>query len=208
MRVKIGLVVAVTFVVAACGGGDVSQQVYDQKVAELALAQQNLLDARQELRRAVAQGEALDDLADRYEAAVLEALGLVGMSVPEGFDRVDALAEAVSATSQERDELLESMEGGSESEATVSTDTDRLSAMVTIATSVLLFLPPQPLPDVATIQETFGPLVGEVSDEMITIAYDDLIVAYDEGADEERLTELLNGLGYWALQMASSELAR
>lgn len=208
MRARIALVVAVALVLSACGGGDVSQQVYDQKVAELSLAQQDLLETRQDLRRASEGQENLEDLAARYETAVLEALDLRGMSVPEGFDRIDALAEAVIATARERDELMAMIEVGSEVTEPGALDSDRLGTMVTIATSVLLYLPPQELPDAATVQETFGPLVSRVADEMITLAYDELVLAYDEGAEAVRLTELFNNLGYWALEMVNSELAK
>ena len=206
MRARVVVVVVVALFAAACGGGDVSQSVHDQKVAELALAQQDLLEARQELQAAGATQQSIDEVAARYETAVLAALGLVGMDVPDGLDRADALAAAVEGTVQERDELLSMVEEAGPA-APAQIDRERVRLMLTIATSALLFLPPQQVPDVATIRETFAPLVEQVGDEMISIAYDDLLVAYSEGEEDERKVELLNTLGYWAMEMAQSALA-
>ena len=206
MRARVVVaVVAFALTAGACGGGDVSQEVYDQKVAELALAQQDLLEARQRLQEAGANQRSTDEVAARYETVVLEALGLVGMQVPEGFDRVDALAEAVAATVHERDELMSIIEGGSE--PTAAADPERLRLMLTIGTSALLFLPPQQVPDEATVTETFDSLVEQVGDEMITIAYNDLLAAYADEVADDRKVELLNSLGYWAIEMAQSALA-
>ena len=75
------------------------------------------------------------------------------------------------------------------------------------AASALLWLSPQLLPDEATIRETLGSLVERVNDEMISLAYGDLLSGYAEGVGDERKAELISNVGYWALEMAQSALA-
>ena len=208
MKALVAILVALALVAVACGGGDVSQAEYDQKLADLALAQQELLEARQEVAASAVSREALNDLAARYESVVLEALGLRAMTVPEGFDRAEVLGEAVAATVRERDELLAGVEGASPHPEGGVVDTDRLGGFLTIAGSVLLFVSPDRLPDDATVRESLGPLVEQVDDEMITLAYEELLAAYSQGAADERRAELLNTVGYWAIEMALSALAR
>jgi len=207
MRSRIYLVaIALGLVAAACGG--VSQAEYDQKTTELALTQQDLYEARERI-------DELDRGTDmeRVEEQVLAALGLRGMSVEPGRDRAEALAEAVRATADERDELLIMIEeiGGTELQREVlappaELDIGRIDALLVIASTTQDWMRPTTVPASADEIELIRPIVEVVADAGLQAAYDVALGSYDAATTEDRI-ELLAVIGYQALETARRALA-
>ena len=196
--------VAVAVVVTACGGGGVPQAEYDQKLAELALAQQELFDAREQIGELESLTEGSDDVFAQVEAAVLEALGLTGISAPPNSDRVEVLAEAVAATTEERDMLLRAIEEG-DPEFSPGFDVDRVRGLLDIARVAQDWARPTGLPDDVSELTTIEDSVFQVSDEMVTLAYEALIEAYPDADTDDRIGLLLD-VAFWAVDIARSSL--
>jgi hypothetical protein len=201
-------VVALTLLAAACAG-DVSRAEHDQKLAELALAQQELLAAREEVMLLEEAVEESSDLAADVEARILTVLGLRGMIVEPGRDRLDALAEAVAAVVHERDELLGISEATGELGA-APVDGERLRPFLEIAATAVEWTRPDVLPLPPDELAVVGPAVEEAGDEMVTLAYEQLLAASAEATpeDEPELRGLAADLAWWALETARSALRR
>ena len=198
------IAVAVAAAITACGGGGVPQAEYDQKVAELALAQQELFDAREQIGELESLTEGSDEVFAEVEAAVLEALGLTGISAPANSDRVEVLAEAVAATTEERDMLLSAIEEGG-GEFGSELDVGRVRGLLDIARAAQDWARPTSLPDDVAELTSIEDMVFQVSDEMVTLAYEALIEAYPDANTHDRIGLLLD-VAFWAVDIARSSL--
>jgi hypothetical protein len=196
-----GVLLAV--VATACGDDGVSRAEYDQKVSELALTQQELVTARERIGELETLAEGNDDVFADVETAVLEALGLVGITAPPGSDRVEVLAEAVAATTEERDMLLRAFEEG-DPEFGPGFDVDRVLGLLDIARVMQDWARPTSLPEVTELTSV-EITVGQVGDEMVTLAYEALIEAYPDADTEDRIGLLLD-VAFWAVDIARSSL--
>jgi hypothetical protein len=200
-------VTAVAVIVASCGGGGVSQAEYDQKLAELALAQQQLVAAGETIAELEGRAVGADDALAIVEAAVLEALGLRGIAADPGRDRVELLAEAVRATTEERDMLLEAVESGGGGELGPTVDVDLIEGSLRIASAVQDWARPSMRPQSTDDMESLRQVVDQVGDEMVTLAYEQLLADYDRADDGDQV-DLLMALGYWAVETAGVSVIR
>ena len=203
-RISVIGMVAIALAAAACGGSGVSQAEYDQRVSELALTQQELVAARDRISELEAQTGATDDVLSQVEAAVLEALGLTGISAPAGSDRVETLAEAVAATTEERDMLLRAIEEG-DAEFGPGFDVARVFGLLEIASVMQDWARPTGLPDDVTVLAGIQGTIDQVGDEMVSLAFDQLIEAYPDADTEDRISLLLD-VAFWAVDIARSAL--
>lgn len=208
LRVKLAVIVALAVLAGACGGGGVPQAEYDQKVAELALTQQDLVAARERLGELEGAASSVDDVLAEVEEAVLAALGLTGIIADPGRDRIDLLAEAVAATTEERDMLLAAIEAGEGVEGgATSFDLERLEGFVQIAITVQDWVRPSARPASASDLESIRAAIDLVNDEMLTLAFDQLVAEYDAASEEEQI-DLLVAVAFWAVDMARAEAVR
>jgi hypothetical protein len=192
----------VVVMAAACSDGGVSQAEYDQRVAELTLAQRDLAEARDQVAALRAAESAVESSFEEIEDAILEALGLRGVVADPGRDRLEVLAEAVRATTEERDLLLEAVESGHE-EFGPSVDIERIEWLHQVATTVHDWARPSNRPqDLAEIGE-LSSAVEAAGDEMLSLAYEQLRTDF-EGASDEEQVDLLMAVAFWAVEMMRS----
>lgn len=207
MRITTGIV-AITVAavgIAACSGGGVSQAEHDQVLAELAVAQQALVEARTEFAESEVTAGEVDAMLAEVEGAVLDALGLRGITADPGRDRVELLAEAVAATTEERDMLLLAIESGG-GEFGAGADQEHIAILLSVAATAQDWTRPSVRPADADALEALAPHVDQISDEMLTLAFEQLVAQYD-GASSEGQIDLLIDVSMSALERARSEIA-
>jgi hypothetical protein len=184
----------------------VSQAEYDEKVAALALTEQELLQARTQVAALQEAEKGNEAVVDEIESAILDALGLQAISGPPPANRVEQLAAAVAATTEERDALLETIESGGEGEFSAPLDRERLQVLLRIAEVTQNWLLPSSRPLDSVELESLRPLVEQAGDEMVTLAYASLVADY-ESADADEQIRLLAEVGFWAITLARASIS-
>lgn len=190
MRRSFLLAAAVTLVAVSCdSGGDVSQEDHDQKLAELALAQQELFAARQELAN-------VETRAENAEAAVEITEDLeneIGVLQGEVAFRDDMAITIISELGSEYDPERSPIEqlgeivlvAAGEGEAVESDpDRDRIDAYFGVI-SLLGGMGSASVP-AADMLADVRPEVDRTLDMELTTEYDILVAAAGDGVDAYR----------------------
>lgn len=207
--------VCFAMVVAACGG--VPQAEHDRVVNELILAQQDLIDAqndraaaREAAAVAVAEASDAEDRARDSERALEEtnaridvAVASTGLIVSNLEEPLDLLAQALVDMQQENARLGEQLEVAQVEQPAVALD--RFDAFLEVAATVTDFLRSSETPDYEMALTLEAP-VGRAADEMLTLAFEQLVDEY-ETADVSRRRELLADVAMWAIGMMQSAVA-
>lgn len=195
--ILIALMAGAAIALAACSSDGVTQAEYDQKVAELALAQQDLYDANDAASTAKARAAELEDGID---GLVAEA----ELALDPGDDTFDVVIETINAGREEvlylSTELERALAAG---EATPPPDTPadtRLAALLDVAATTTDWLRSGNLPEPEQLVE-LADAVAATEDETVRLAYESLLEGYD-GADAEEQTGLVADLDLSAVDSA------
>jgi hypothetical protein len=195
----VALIAGAAIVGAGCSSDGVSEAEYDQKVAELALAQQDLYDATDAASTAKARTAEIEDRIDRL---AVEA----ELALDPGDDPLDVVVETINAGREEvlylSTELERALAAGDAAPPPGTPLDTRLAASLDVAATTTDWLRPGNLPESEQLVE-LADAVASTEDEDVRLAYEVLLEGYDN-ADSEGQVGLIAELDYWAVDNASA----
>lgn len=165
------LIILLLVLAAACSSDRVSQAQYDQRVAELALAQQDLLAERN--RAAALEGE----LESLDPEALVEQIAVLQSEVEQRDALAASLVEQLGGTASGGEFVIEQvieLLGDSDPLSDPNT-TARLDAYLSTI-SLLVGLGFEPVPDVGLIED-LRPVIDATLDMELTTRFDELMAA-------------------------------
>jgi outer membrane murein-binding lipoprotein Lpp len=169
-------VVAWAVLLAACSSGGVSRAEYDQKVAELALTQQDLLAERDVVAALESQLEGIDVEALRNQIAVLEG------EVAQRDALAHTLIEEAGAVVDDRrtpiEQLAEIVLDGPPEDLNTADRLDAYLLVISLVAGLGFDSPPDP-----SLLEDIRPEVDRTLDMELTTRLDELIEAAGSDPD-------------------------